>query len=156
MGIPISIKHICLGTGRCPYHVRLWIWLKSRVLSATDNKLVVSVSDPCMCKRYTSLSFLMALHRYGSNTNSEQRYVKLFDRSEWCPKYWWNGGFILIIVNVKALPITVQFNTSYSCHATTPSIWGHGWLLSNHYSAWLDSNQYTVNNKISAFLSGQT
>ena len=35
----------------CPYHVRLWIWLKSRVLSATDNNLVVSLSDPCMCKR---------------------------------------------------------------------------------------------------------
>ena len=35
----------------CLYHVRLWIWLKSRVLSATDNNLVVSVSDPWMCKR---------------------------------------------------------------------------------------------------------
>ena len=35
----------------CPYHIRLWIWLKSMVLSATDNNLVVSVSDPCMCKR---------------------------------------------------------------------------------------------------------
>ena len=82
-----------------------------------------------------------------SNTNSKQRCVKsIYARSiGWTDvSFWWMLTLVLC---------QLQFNISHSyhitawsllIHATTSSISGHGWLLGNHYSMWLNSNPFIV------------